>query len=237
MTIEEFINLTTHNMKTTEEQIKDIEKQLESLKASLVKPNFEVGTWYIATCRGVKGYLIRYNKANEVYGHDAFEFFTPERGNYLTGGVFTSIERPATPSEIQEALTKQWEKLGTINKVLKTNATGEDGEGAICLNKEYEYDPNTDELRCSVNHSFYKKRIIYSKGKFATIIADEVIKIGGYEVKFEGGHTTIDGHKFTKEFWEAAKIISTNSKACVKVGCSKQFDVSLDIINKILSKL
>lgn len=47
----------------------------------------------------------------------------------------------------------------------------------------------------------------------------------------------IDGNVFTTEFWQAAKLISEHSKAKIMVGCSKQFDVSIDQINAILEKL
>jgi hypothetical protein len=54
---------------------------------------------------------------------------------------------------------------------------------------------------------------------------------------FDSNGTTIDGNLFTKEFWQSAKLISEHSKAKIMVGCSKQFDVSLETINQILNKL
>jgi hypothetical protein len=90
--------------------------------------------------------------------------------------------------------------------------------------------------------SFYMCRtLIYEKGKWAKIYEpDEKIMIDHYEVKFTHQlptRTTIDGFVFDKEFWEAAKIISQNSKAKIMIGCSKQFDVSLEIIESILNRL
>jgi hypothetical protein len=75
-----------------------------------------------------------------------------------------------------------------------------------------------------------------------TILKDDVIKIGGYDVEIHNdnktnGYTLIDGHQFTYEFWLSARFISEHSKAKIMVGCSKQFDVSLEVINAILSKL
>ena len=69
------------------------------------------------------------------------------------------------------------------------------------------------------------------------IAAAEKIEIGGYKVEFKNGTTFISGNEFTKEFWQAAKLIPEHSKAKIMVGCSKQFDVDLTTINKILSKL
>jgi hypothetical protein len=49
--------------------------------------------------------------------------------------------------------------------------------------------------------------------------------------------TSIDGNTFTLDFWQAAKIVAEHNKAGVRVGCSKQFDVSLDVINKIINQI
>ena len=72
---------------------------------------------------------------------------------------------------------------------------------------------------------------------FEPVYEEDKIMISNYEVLFFKAHTTIDGYMFTQQFWEAAKVISINSKAKIMIGCSKQFDVSLDTINKILNKL
>ena len=72
---------------------------------------------------------------------------------------------------------------------------------------------------------------------FEPVYEEDKIMISNYEVLFFKAHTTIDGYMFTQQFWEAARIISGNTKAKIMIGCSKQFDVSLDTINKILNKL
>ena len=87
--------------------------------------------------------------------------------------------------------------------------------------------------------------VVFKDGVWAEIVKDEPIKIGGrYEVVFMGKkgtsdilYTKIDGHDFLKEFWQSAKVISEHSKAKIMIGCSKQFDVSLETINQILEKL
>lgn len=144
--------------------------------------------------------------------------------------------RPATPSEIQEALVKECTRLGIVE-----GATIERGHWKSPLGKntlsEYPIFPTT---YCKSSDCLQLGGVmVYLKGQFATVVKDEVIKIGGYEVKFSyyTNDTKIDGNLFTKEFWQAAKLISEHSKAKIMVGCSKQFDVSLETINKILSKL
>lgn len=69
------------------------------------------------------------------------------------------------------------------------------------------------------------------------IKAAEKIEIGNYPVGFKNGTTTISGYEFTKEFWEAALIVSKHQKAKIKIGCSHQFDLPTETIERILSKL
>lgn len=83
---------------------------------------------------------------------------------------------------------------------------------------------------------------IYMNGKWADLIINQSIKIDKHEVNFiftsnYFSYTIIDGHRFEKKFWEAAAEISKHSKAKVMIGCLKQFDVSLETINKILDEL
>lgn len=82
---------------------------------------------------------------------------------------------------------------------------------------------------------------IMSNGVWGQIIQeDEKILIGGYEVNFDkvatDNLTTIDGHYFSVDFWKAANTVSVNTKAKIMVGCSKQFDVSHQIIIEILNR-
>ena len=80
----------------------------------------------------------------------------------------------------------------------------------------------------------------YGEFRHATaeeIKAAEKIEIGGYEVDLKNGSTRISGYEFTKEFWEAALIVSKHQKAKIKIGCSHQFDLPTETIERILSKL
>jgi len=69
------------------------------------------------------------------------------------------------------------------------------------------------------------------------VLAAEKIEIGGYSVEIHNGSTRISGYEFTKEFWEAALIVSKHQKAKIKIGCSHQFDLPTETIERILSKL
>lgn len=119
-------------------------------------------------------------------------------------------------------------------------------EGTVVIDLDGDY-PNKIEGKTfqpyypSYDYFYMCRTKIYQSGKWAKF-AEEDIMIGNqYKVHFRTylspSDTAIDGYTFNKEFWEAAKIISEHSKAKIMIGCSKQFDVSLETINKILDRL
>lgn len=66
----------------------------------------------------------------------------------------------------------------------------------------------------------------------------EKITIGGYEIEIKDKNTTtISGFYFTKDFWESAYEISSNTKALVKIGCNHQIDLDITTISKVLEML
>lgn len=145
--------------------------------------------------------------------------------------------------EYGSALIKEAEKVGFKPGVKIISVVGTEG---ILTNGSLSYRKSEDKLVWN-DGEYY----IFHNGKWAEIIKDERIKIDSYEVVFHivnkspawnGGvtlinHTSIDCNPFFKEFWQAAKVISEHSKAKMMIGCSKQLDVSLETINKILDKL
>jgi len=242
-------------MKTIEEielQIKDLLKEVESLKKQ--EPKFEVGKWY----KNKFGEVVNYqtnnpygvNSMGQWYCNNDWEF--KESSGYI----------PATPQEVETALIAEAKKRGFKEgvKIDKRKLSSyRDGafkefEVAILGGSNFVYRPYEDALVLEKNSSDLKRNYVYQQGVWATII-DDKIEIGGYEVKicqtqdpqYNGSgkcsyiptvkYTSIDGNTFSKTFWESAKYVSEHNKAKIMVGCSKQFDVSLETINKILAKL
>lgn len=163
-----------------------------------------------------------------------------------------NIERKMTPEEVQSALTKQATKLGivegaTVERLSNwTDAFGgkmTTSSSVKLRTGKYTYHEKTDTL-CLDGYN------IYQNGVFAKVVTpkEEPIMIGGrYEVKiYSGGYsdkcTTIDGHRFSKEFWEAALIVSETSKAGAYVGCdaanggTNMWPVKTETIKQILSR-
>lgn len=213
-----------------EKEHQELGKKIQELKDSLNKPKgFEVDRWYKSTTGSVA----------------CFKGF-PFKGYGLGAGIVwrdndwdwsdLSEWKPANEQEVKDALIKEAERIGYK-------------EGVEIKHLLYErvgfLDYGFTGFRNNCFTEFwYKGLIVMKDGKWATIIKDETIKIGGYEVKFhqiakDGAwySTTIDGYGYSHYFWKSAKEIYLHPNAKVMIGYSKQFDVSLETINKILDKL
>lgn len=199
------------------------------------KTEFEKGKWYNIRRDGERAAIINYRPGPATFG------FGFNWGGYWTNDFGQSDEAAlndyarhaslATPEEIQSALIKEAERRGFKEGVPYVDARGNKGGNQITNLKNAWYDPKYDEL---IN-GLCATGVLYRAGKWASIIKDEAIKIGGYEVKFHANGTTIDGHSFGRKFWEGAAEVARHSKAKVKIGCSHQFDLPLETIQKILN--
>lgn len=213
-----------------EAQLTAISEQIKELKN---KPKFEVGKWYKN-----KFNCIIFNDGKHGYGVNMFEWVNiySDSEKPLFYNSLGLDWQPATPEEVKAALVKEAEKRGFKFGVYIDN-TNIYPDYKSSIPWPLRYHPFTFDN----NELSYGGAVVFDKGQWATIIKDDVIKVGSYEVKFEGeGNkrcTSIDGNIFTERFWQSARIISEHSKAKIMVGCSKQFDVSLETINKILDKL
>ena len=217
-------------MNNLEKTIEELQKQLDEVKQQLNKPTFEVGKWYKRDSGSII-FIQEFNSLIKGYGVD---YVGEWRNEYISSGD-KSEYRPATDKEVEEALIKEAEKRGFKEGVRVISVFS--GVSSIIRNIDVDFDPLVRAL-------FMNGIGIFRNGKWAEIIKDEPIKIGGYEVKPTvvndkgqqvGKGTMIDGYYFSSNFWEAAKLISEHSKAKIMIGCSKQFDVSLETIEKILS--
>ena len=236
-------------MKPTLEELKE---QLNSLTEQIKKyesgDRFEVG-WY----RSIKEsdyFIYRTTKEHYMDTHGIVY------GVFRTDVSFESYHEgsflPATPSEVEAALIAEAKKRGFKEGVWFNSIYS--GSECYILNCKFEY--KRDEPLLKNDALWIDGNTVYMAGQWATIIPqEEKIEIGGYEVKitqtqdpyYNGSGkcmnipmvkcTSIDGNIFYKDFWLAMKNISEHPKAKGMIGCSKQFDVSLETINKILSKL
>lgn len=211
-----------------EKQLTEISEQIKELKN---KPKFEVGRWY--KYKNAKP-LLCYQGGSSAFGINGEEGWEDkkEHWNFKT---YPEKWPEATPEEVKAALVKEAEKRYPIGTKFKSlNGINDRFDGHMM-----KFENGVLLLEDCVN-----RLEVFSNGQWAEIIKDDVIKVGGYEVEIINDRrvsrlplTLIDRNEFTKEFWIAAKLISEHSKAKIMVGCSKQFDVSLETINAILAKL
>lgn len=234
-------------METKQELLKQLSEaqgQLEELKKKIEnyqEPKFEVGKWYKSKNPAKKTLFVltKFTEDHGVFKNTdgyGFDFEGDWKGNgFDLFGCDVSLFIPATKEEVEEALIKEAKRRGFKEGVgFKDMCATQSLRNGIFL-----YECPIHGL-CLIDNNKYTGNYIFWGGKWAEIIKEEKIKIGGYEVKVCEGKcgyptwTEIDGNEFTFAFWEAAKLISEHSKAKIMVGCSKQFDVSLETIEKIL---
>lgn len=237
-------------MKTELEQLKEdylsLGKRIEELEKQPKKPKLEANKWYRIHytgqhCNGLPYfkepfYIVRFREMS--YENTRAEFNLPCGKNVMMAvdECFDWLEGLATPEEVKTALIKEAERKYHVPVKLKYI----DGKTSLLIGHSLKYNHHKDILYatdCQLD-------IVYQAGQWATIITEPEITIGGYKVEFEADqfeknkfNTTIDGHFFHRNFWRAALTIAENSKACVKVGCSKQFEVDKETIKKILDKI
>lgn len=119
-----------------------------------------------------------------------------------------------------------------------------------CTNISYSYKYATDSLtiHCSsfgLHTSGSGFNPIYSQGKWAEIVKEEPIKICGKEVRFHDAKSTngdlaciaIEGKRYSRnELKVLERIMSMGQIQSLNVGCNGQEKVTLETIEKILSK-
>lgn len=186
---------------TTEEKINQLQAQIDELRKE-VKPNLEVGKWYktILTNDDSKPLYC----VTKVERHDFHAYGFDYYGAWVNDEYFGCInsseikERvPATDKEVEEALIKEAErrgfKEGAKFKCLELGKIREykqydSKDWGTGKNLSLRYFSDGNHLFC--NDGLWNKDIIscsnpsiFRDGKWAEIIKDEPVKVGGYEVK------------------------------------------------------
>jgi hypothetical protein len=232
----------------TKEEIEQLKKQLNDISdkiKQLEKPQFEVGKWYKIEDLSETGVVcIKEIRDNYILVYGKFPLLSDWQDSWeiKSDSIYGKEMTPATDKEVEEALKAEAVKKGIKVGVTLDRQNLVYNKHKVTINKEFaewEFVPRLNQL---MHHGV----AVFEEGNWAEIVKEEKIMIDRYEVKFETVTTTeqkrefgtkIDGHFFSKLFWESAKVVSLNNKAKIMVGCSKQFDVSLETINKILDKL
>lgn len=177
-----------------QKELNDLKDKLSDIEKRINQPQFEVGKWYKSTV--YKDTFLVYNDDKKTYGFwdgkwGGTLFFTKE-GNIAPNTI------PATESEIKEALIKEAERRGFKGGVKLKRLPFCSTEVDIATVNYWEYDINISQdiyERLSLNGTG-----VYQDGQWAEIITEPSIKIGEYEVKFNGKESiTVGRQTISKE--------------------------------------
>ena len=200
-----------------------IAKFNERIDALAKKQTFEVGKWYIDK----NGEALIFNT-----GDKATNYGFRNNGGWGIGYLLINQKcqnfMPASDEEVFEALKKEAERRGFkegVNLKVNFKYLGHDHFDEI-IKSEKGFRFSGDELSL---HG----RIILRDGKWAEIVKDEPIKVGGYEVIKKNKYICIG----CKRFWrsEVESISRLMSEYGFKTVSFDGAEVSLETINKILA--
>lgn len=207
------------------EQLNSISEQIKALESN---PRFEIGKWHKSD-RFPKWVMYRESK-DSCYGIDCDgDWFYNTQINFTDPHVSSF----ATPQEIEDALIKEAVKRGFKEEVswkslIYTNTiTNYNNNSGFTGDKGFKC--NTEKNQLSFGYG-----LIFDNGKWAEILPNEVIKVGGYECKkIDHDNYSIGCKKFHRNDFNNAKRLLEKS------GCNElYFDsigFSVELINKILS--
>jgi len=215
-------------MKTTKERIDALEAELQKIKKELDSPTFEVGKWYKDP---LNNYMVFVTKNTGNLRGDTFGYGFDTHGCWSNSLGLDGSEIPATDKEVEEALIKEAKKRGFKNRVKIKQVSGDIN---ILFNNKFEYLKEWNEYK---NVLFIDNYLVFANGTWAEIIKDEIIKVGGYEVKkLENGSNATKYKIGCKEFYKADFLTVCD---IMKVGNFKKvsfdgIETDLETINKIL---
>jgi hypothetical protein len=204
-------------MKTELEQLKEQLNSISEKIKQLETTSFQKGKWYKRNKE-----LLVWNDYKKTYG------FT-EDGMWSNDMLFSrdlNICVPATDKEVEEALIKEAKKRGFKDGVKIKPVSGDIN---ILFDNKFEYLKKWHEYK---NALFIDNYLVFSNGKWAEIIKDEPIKVGGYEVKKNADYYEIGCREIPKCDIKDLSIFMS-SQRFTKVSFDG-VETDLETINKIL---
>lgn len=215
---------------------KELDKAHEMLRALSDKVNrlpeqeFEVGKWY-----KFKYGILNYNGTKGAFGFWSDTEY--QKATWKTGVGFDGFykaERPATPSEVQEALTKEAVKIGFKEGVSVKDVTLSSNNVRVCESNVYYNGFEYDQLM------FGPCCCVYRKGQWAEIVKDEPITICGKVVNYDNdcGLFSVDGQNYLPEDLSVlAKLMQKGQIKSLNVGRNGQEKVDLQLIESLINRI
>lgn len=211
---------------------KDWNKALEAIQEK-VEDRFKVGEWISFYGSSSFGKITRLVPGDT---HD-IKWIDPTIGNGIenNGGHHEMIKK-LSDEEVLERFKKEATKRGLVPGVIYMSP-GQKFKRTLGNIKSFIPDWN-DDISClddSNNNCIWTEN-----GGWSTLFKDEPIKIGEYEVKFGSynDYISIDQNRYyPSELEEVKNVLKLNKVKSLNVGCSGQFKLDLETVNKIIERL
>jgi len=239
-------------MKTLQElekQLANIQKEVEAIKQGKPEPvKYEVGKVYKSTMHPKLLFMITLiDKRGYAYGYgfcQSGDFVIEDKPN-----GFSCMCNDTSLTHCIPATTEEWKSALEAEAVKRGFKNGVEGIAPDIYIKEigdvydeivkngWLYNPSIDTLFAAKEG--YGGLPVYSKGQWATIIKEQPLMIGGYEVKLDKQRCfefEINGQSYSVAEIEILKAIMDRGQVkSLNVGCNSQHLVDLDFINKMLA--
>lgn len=211
-----------------QEQIKELQSQLDKLKSKVAEPKkLPYNAWY----KHKDGAIVYFTNNERGYGVSGVgEWCNHNELDNLNSGIW----HPYPHSEVEAMMRKEAEKRGFVKVVRYQDASVKYNHTPSVGKDEFNLIQTSQMVGLTDGFGGY----IFYNGQWAEIIKEDVIEIGGYVVAFNAavGNIFVNNKYYSKNEVEAAKkVLQFGGK--IMVGCSHQYELTLDTVNKILAKL
>jgi hypothetical protein len=228
----EIIN-ETMTRQELEKAARDIQAQIEALP----KNELEIGKWYkynnsILNYQGVnEGILMAYGIVRNTSWYNLDKFGTnPEEWVLLTESEHKTILEPALIAEAKKIGFKEGVKINSLECV---NCSSHINEFIDLYDSKHYWFSNND------NEFGMGNKCLFKEGKWATIIEEPKVFIGGYEMKQKHQKVMFGCMEFSKSNIKAlyANCKRLNiSEVTIKEGCSN-YHITLDQLSEIVKNI
>lgn len=206
-------------------KIKELQEMIDKLDKT---PKFEEGKWYFFHNKSCEGrYLIKYISTEDHRIN--YQIMINHNNNFFTSSwidIDCVFEREAEDNDVVEALKNVAKNKYKISY------------GSPMSNIVGEFDKIGSSFYmsrgCFMNNGWYKNIILMdSYGNWNGIIKEEIIKVGGYEVKkVDHDNYTIGCKKFHRNDFHSIKRLISKSE--VQSVYFDSVEINIEIIDKIL---
>ncbi len=203
----------------------------------IYEEEYKVGDW-VTVIESKSGFNGELGKTYKIFGwqpkYDNRFYYSEDQTNTI---CLNAIKvRKATQEEIEEATIK----VGNWYYILNREDSALNKGDVVQLTEIKLGSYNNQNYLFGIGGRWLKKESFRPATPQEIKSLKIIIPDSNFEVKIGVNKVTqIEGYDFTKAHWEAAKLLlsHTSGKIGIKFGCSKQFNLDLETVNKVLAKI